>query len=104
MLSYMYTYQLSTCVFCIANADQSMRLMDALRLLRCNVGYGFINFRTSPACDEFIAKHGAPENEAYEVPFQSSKLTIGVWKTTFLRSFWGSPLSPSMIVKESEML
>ena len=23
---------------------------------RCNVGYGFINFRTSAACDEFIAK------------------------------------------------
>ena len=25
---------------------------------RCNVGYGFINFRTSAACDEFIAKPG----------------------------------------------
>mmetsp|Transcript_98143 Transcript_98143/g.247682 ORF Transcript_98143/g.247682 Transcript_98143/m.247682 type:complete len:161 (-) Transcript_98143:204-686(-) len=23
---------------------------------RCNVGYGFINFRTSEACDEFVSK------------------------------------------------
>lgn len=23
---------------------------------RCNVGYGFVNFRTSASCDEFIAR------------------------------------------------
>eukprot|EP00913_Durusdinium_trenchii_P006655 g6253.t1 len=30
---------------------------------KCNVGYGFVNFRTSASCDEFIAKYdGVDEN------------------------------------------
>ena len=31
-------------------------------LHRCNVGYGFVNFRTSASCDEFIARR--PKNVA----------------------------------------
>ncbi|CAE7871009.1 ML4, partial [Symbiodinium necroappetens] len=44
---------------------------------KCNVGYGFINFRTSAACDEFIAKYDGVDVRKC-LPGLNSKKVAGV--------------------------
>ncbi|CAK9000229.1 Protein MEI2-like 4 (OML4) (MEI2-like protein 4) [Durusdinium trenchii] len=44
---------------------------------KCNVGYGFVNFRTSASCDEFIAKYDGVDVRKC-LPGLNSKKIAGV--------------------------